>query len=110
MNKRQLLQSFFAASALAFGLPMAQAQTPIKFQLDWRFEGPAALFLHPAAKGYFKAAGIEVKFQPFSSASGMIAPLASGELDVGSGAVSAGHYNANERQIRPFNRSLCAAP
>jgi NitT/TauT family transport system substrate-binding protein len=29
----------------------------------------------------------------------MIAPLASGELDVGSGAVSAGHYNANERQI-----------
>ena len=29
----------------------AQAQTtPIKFQLDWRFEGPAALFLTPAAK------------------------------------------------------------
>jgi NitT/TauT family transport system substrate-binding protein len=29
----------------------------------------------------------------------MIASLASGELDAGSGAVSAGHYNANERQI-----------
>jgi NitT/TauT family transport system substrate-binding protein len=56
-------------------------------------------FFVAEAKGYFKAAGIEVKFQPFSSASGMIAPLASGELDVGSGAVSAGHYNANERQI-----------
>jgi NitT/TauT family transport system substrate-binding protein len=28
-----------------------------KFQLDWRFEGPAALFLLPVAKGYFKAAG-----------------------------------------------------
>jgi hypothetical protein len=83
---------------------------------------PASSFAE--AKGYFKAAGIEVKFQPFSSASGMIAPLASGELDVGSGAVSAGHYNANERQIplkfvadkarnaptSRFNRSLCAAP
>jgi NitT/TauT family transport system substrate-binding protein len=56
-------------------------------------------FFVAEAKGYFKAADIEVKFLPFSSASGMIAPLASGELDVGSGAVSAGHYNANERQI-----------
>ena len=54
MNKRQLLQSFLAASALSFGLGSAHAQTtPIKFQLDWRFEGPAALFLYPAAKGYF---------------------------------------------------------
>jgi hypothetical protein len=33
------------------------AQTPIKFQLDWRFEGPAALFLASQAKGYYKAAG-----------------------------------------------------
>ena len=57
MNKRQLIQSLLAASALSFGLGSAHAQaaTPIKFQLDWRFEGPAALFLHPAAKGYFKA-------------------------------------------------------
>lgn len=40
MNKRHLLQSFLAASALSFGLPsaFAQATTPIKFQLDWRFE------------------------------------------------------------------------
>jgi NitT/TauT family transport system substrate-binding protein len=56
-------------------------------------------FFVAEAKGYFKAAGIEVKFLPFPSASTMIPVLASGELDVGSGAVSAGHYNANERQI-----------
>ena len=61
MNKRQLLHSFLAASALSFGLVTAHAQgpVPIKFQLDWRFEGPAALFLHPAAKGYFKDAGLD---------------------------------------------------
>jgi NitT/TauT family transport system substrate-binding protein len=56
-------------------------------------------FFVAEAKGYFRAAGIEVKFLPFASASTMIPALASGELDVGSGAVSAGHYNANERQI-----------
>src|SRR5882757_8418677 len=56
-------------------------------------------FFVAEAKGYFKAAGIEVKFLPFTSASAMIPALASGDLDAGSGAVSAGHYNANERQI-----------
>ena len=42
-----------AASILAFSSAQAQT-TPIKFQLDWRFEGPSALFLTPVAKGYFK--------------------------------------------------------
>ena len=54
MMKRTFLKT---AAALAFAAAFATAQaqtTPIKFQLDWRFEGPAALFLTPAAKGYFK--------------------------------------------------------
>ena len=50
LKRRALL----AATLLA--LPsLAPAQTPIKFQLDWRFEGPAALFLASQAKGYYKA-------------------------------------------------------
>ena len=42
LTRRGLL----VATALAAALPAAHAQnTPIKFQLDWRFEGPSALFL-----------------------------------------------------------------
>src|SRR4051812_38262397 len=46
MHKRVLLQSVAAIALAGAFLPAhAQALTPIKFQLDWRFEGPAALFL-----------------------------------------------------------------
>src|SRR4051812_50072806 len=60
MKKRHFLQAV-AATTLAAGIApaFAQAVTPIKFQLDWRFEGPAALFLTPVGKGYFKQAGVD---------------------------------------------------
>jgi NitT/TauT family transport system substrate-binding protein len=85
MNKRLLLQSFLAASALSFGLTpaFAQAPTPIKFQLDWRFEGPAALFLHPAAKGYFKAAGLDVTIDAGNGSGGTVTRVASGAYEMG---------------------------
>ena len=44
-----------AASALA--ATTASAQTPIKFSLDFKFEGPAAPFVVAIDKGYFKAEG-----------------------------------------------------
>ncbi len=83
MNKRHLLQSFLAASALCFGVSAAQAQTPIKFQLDWRFEGPAALFTHPAAKGYFKAAGLDVAVDAGNGSGGTVTRVASGAYEMG---------------------------
>lgn len=82
MNKRQLLQT--AATLLAtatFGL--AHAQTPIKFQLDWRFEGPAALFLQSAAKGYYKAAGLDVSIDAGNGSGGTVTRVASGTYDMG---------------------------
>ncbi|MQA97649.1 MAG: ABC transporter substrate-binding protein [Streptosporangiales bacterium] len=50
-------------------------------------------------KGYFKKQGLTVTFQPFDSAAKMIAPLGSGQLDVGAGAPSAGFYNAVSRGL-----------
>lgn len=50
-------------------------------------------------KGYFKAEGLDVELIPFDSAAKQIASLGIGEIDVGSGAMSAGFYNALARGI-----------
>ena len=63
--------------------PLALAQTPLKFQLDWRFEGPAALFLASAAKGYYKAAGLDVTIDAGNGSGGTVTRVASGAYDMG---------------------------
>ena len=50
--------------------------------------------------GYFRQEGIDVQLIPFSSAALMIAPLGTGEIDVGSGTASAGLYNAVLRGVK----------
>ena len=73
-----------AALALAAAFGSAQAQTtPIKFQLDWRFEGPAALFLTPAAKGYFKDKKLDVAIDAGNGSGGTVTRVASGAYDMG---------------------------
>ena len=83
MTKRVFLQTTAAlAAALALGSAHAQT-TPIKFQLDWRFEGPAALFLTPAAKGYFKDAKLDVTVDAGNGSGGTVTRVASGAYDMG---------------------------
>ena len=83
MHKRVFLQTA-TALALAASLPAtAQTATPIKFQLDWRFEGPAALFLLPAAKGYFKQAGLDVQVDAGTGSGAAVQRVASGTYDMG---------------------------
>ena len=50
-------------------------------------------------RGYFRTEGINAKFVTFDSAAKMIAPFASGDLQVGAGGTSAGLYNAVARGI-----------
>ena len=83
MKKRTLIQATVAALAtLNMGLALAQ-NTPIKFQLDWRFEGPAALFLAPVAKGYFKDAKLDVSIDAGNGSGGTVTRVASGTYDMG---------------------------
>lgn len=82
MQKRLFLHTVLALSACA-GLAPARAATPLKFQLDWRFEGPAAFFLQPAAKGYFREAGLDVAIDAGSGSGGVVQRVASGAYDMG---------------------------
>jgi NitT/TauT family transport system substrate-binding protein len=83
MHKRHFLQALaLATAALSAGSALAQA-TPIKFQLDWRFEGPAAMFLTPAAKGYFKDAKLDVTIDAGNGSGGTVNRVASGAYDMG---------------------------
>jgi NitT/TauT family transport system substrate-binding protein len=58
----------------------------------------APLFIADAM-GYYAEEGLKVKFVRFDSAAKMIPSLGSGDVDVGSGATSAGLYNAVKRGI-----------
>ncbi len=83
MQKRRFLQAT-AALALASSFGIAHAQnTPIKFQLDWRFEGPSAFFLQPVANGYFKQAGLDVSVDAGNGSGGAVQRVASGAYDMG---------------------------
>ena len=77
MSKRFFLRTTAVLAAVAaFGTAQAQT-TPIKFQLDWRFEGPAALFLTPVAKGYFKDAKLDVTVDAGNGSGGAVTRVAS---------------------------------
>src|SRR5215212_6695838 len=41
---RAFRATIFAGAALAAAMAQAETQTPVRFSLDWRFEGPAAPF------------------------------------------------------------------
>ncbi|MFW9615064.1 ABC transporter substrate-binding protein [Aquabacterium sp.] len=85
-TRRSVLSTLAATAALTWGIAApttVHAETPIKFQLDWRFEGPSALFLQPVAKGYFKQAGLDVSVDAGSGSGGTVTRVASGTYDLG---------------------------
>ena len=53
----------------------------------------AAVFI-AMEKGFFRDEGVNVKLQEFNTGAQFVAPLGSGQLDAGSGGISAGLFNA----------------
>jgi NitT/TauT family transport system substrate-binding protein len=83
MQKRLFLHTLATLLLGAAQGADAQAATPIKFLLDWRFEGPAALFLVPAARGYFKDAKLDVSIDAGTGSGAAVQRVASGTYDMG---------------------------
>lgn len=84
MSRISFARRALVAAAVALVAPVAAfAQTPIKFQLDWRFEGPAALFLASAAKGYYKEAKLDVTIDAGNGSGGTVTRVAQGTYDMG---------------------------
>lgn len=73
-----------AADKVTFGMIGSSSDAPIYIGLD---------------KGYFAEAGINLVIEPMGSLAKQIAPLSSGALDIGCGAISAALYNAVSRDI-----------
>ncbi|MCX7670555.1 MAG: ABC transporter substrate-binding protein, partial [Anaerolineae bacterium] len=75
-------------TAALIAVTPAAAQTPVKFTLDWRFEGPSAPFLWALEKGYYKAEGLDVTIDAGNGSAGTINRLASGTYDMGFGDIN----------------------
>jgi NitT/TauT family transport system substrate-binding protein len=101
VSRRDVVQGLTAAAALpALGLP-AGAQAPSRLRVGvLRLSSSGPVFI-AQERGYFREAGIEVELKFFDAAQPIAVAVASGDLDVGVTALTAGLFNlANKGAIR----------
>jgi NitT/TauT family transport system substrate-binding protein len=82
----------FVVAAVLTALPTCtpvSAQTVVKVTLDRRIEGPAAPFLLPLDKGYYRAEGLDVVIDPSAGLIEPITRVASGTYDIGVADINA---------------------
>jgi NitT/TauT family transport system substrate-binding protein len=90
----------FLAAMLLSGAALAQKQVPVRFALDWRFEGPAAPYFVAIDRGYYKAEGLNVSIDPGSGSVEGINRVASGAYEVGFADInSLINYRDNPRNL-----------
>ena len=98
-SRRAVLAGLIAAPAIR----SAAAQgAPIRFTLDWTFQGPNAVFLHANRAGYYREAGLNVTVDAGQGSAGAIQRIVGGAYEMGFADLhSAIEYNAtNPNAIR----------
>jgi len=63
--------------------------TRIRFALDWRFEGPSALFVHALKKGYFTAEKLDVQIDVGTGSASAVNRVSTAAYDMGFADVNA---------------------
>src|SRR5918994_743092 len=88
------------AALLVSGAALAQKEIPVRFALDWRFEGPGAPYFVAIDKGYYKAEGLNVSIDPGSGSVEGINRVASGAYEMGFADInSLVKYRDNPRNL-----------
>ena len=83
MFYRNIVATFVATGVLLSASLVQAQETKIKFQLDWRFEGPAALFLAAKAKGYFTQEKLDVTIDAGNGSGNAVNRVAAGAYEMG---------------------------
>jgi NitT/TauT family transport system substrate-binding protein len=69
--------------------PRADAQTRLKFVLNWKYQGPQGMFFLPADRGYYKAERLEMTIDQGNGSGAAVPLVANGTYDVGFGDINA---------------------
>jgi NitT/TauT family transport system substrate-binding protein len=88
-----------AVLLLALTPTIADAQTKVKFALDWQIQGPQAPFITAKATGAFSAKGLDVTIDRGTGSQKTIEQVATGTYDMGYGDINSMiEYNVKNPQ------------
>ena len=97
MQLTSTLRTLVACALAACTASAAAQDTRIAFQLDWRFEGPSALFLVAKAKGYFAQEKLAVTIDQGDGSAAAVTKVMAGAYQAGFGDVNAIVQNASAK-------------